>query len=99
MKAKNVFDRIERFAVGEADDESKRLTAPQDGRLWLSMHQFVTDSPMLVGVILGVKVDFVYDQDGLIRFRSCLNCLSNPIEKVILIKTLLFVIRYFTTEN
>jgi len=69
VKPENIFAGGERLAVGEADDESEWLATTQDGRLGLSVHQLVTDGSMLGGIVLGIKVDFIYGKDAFTRFR------------------------------
>jgi hypothetical protein len=63
VEPENIFAGVERLAVGEADDEGEWLATTQDGRLGLSVYQLVTDCSMLSGVVLGIKVDFVYGKD------------------------------------
>jgi hypothetical protein len=67
LKPENIFAGVERLAIGEADDESEWLATTQDGRLGLSVHEFITNSSMLGGVVLGIKVDFVYGKDAFTR--------------------------------
>ena len=68
VKTKDVFVRAERLAVGEANDESEWLSATQNGRFGLSVHQLVTDGPVLGRIVLCVEVDLVDGQRRLLWF-------------------------------
>ncbi len=81
VKTKEIFFGVERLAVGEADDESEWLSTTQDGRLGLSVHQLVTNGPMLGRVVLGVEVDFVDDQRAFARFGHRRNYRRQNIER------------------